>query len=174
MKTEYWTLGKADEDGLTFITQLVDDDGNLIAGYPNIKKFYKAKQITKEEYDAYQAQLANDEPNVSTIGGLLSAKGQAYQAKQRDTDFNSRREQVRNAVEFTIKWAKKWDVTDYEEIYDKLEQKLKKAPPVVIKDYATRVMDALKDEETPLSFAAPTKEHIARAMKMHSTKGAAQ
>lgn len=54
----YYTTGSADEKmGLTPYTVLVDDTGKVLNGNANYRKGYKFREITKEEYDAYEGTL---------------------------------------------------------------------------------------------------------------------
>lgn len=71
MITEYWSLGSMDEaEGLTTMLRTLDDDGNIVCGYSNPASFYKAKPITKDEYDAI-----NEWTGKRGFFGIVSATG---------------------------------------------------------------------------------------------------
>ena len=83
--TRYFSLGSESEaEGLTFIKNIYNQDGDLVAGIPNPEKLYNAKEITEEEYLSFVKQTS--EQGRKGIFGLVNKTGKAAAQKQKDND----------------------------------------------------------------------------------------
>ena len=64
------------KEGMTFTRNVVDKEGNLISGLPNPEKvLFKCEEITKEEWEEYQKQIADPSVPKGLAGGILNEKG---------------------------------------------------------------------------------------------------
>lgn len=101
MITKYYSCGsESEKEGLTLATATFDDDGNLIAGF---SKLYKQKEITKKEYDAYQARLDDPaQPKGVPARGLLNAEGvaalKAWEEKMKQAQIAKNEEKIALSV----------------------------------------------------------------------------
>lgn len=72
--TRYFSLGSESEpEGLTFAINVYDQQGNFVAGIPNVDKLYKSKEITQEEYFEHIKKVQNQD----TMGyfGIVNSEG---------------------------------------------------------------------------------------------------
>ena len=74
-----WDL-RPEKEGLTIGANYEEEASGIFIGTPKDKPWYKQKEITKEEYDAYAARLADpNEPRG--FYGLVNEKGKAAAEK---------------------------------------------------------------------------------------------
>ena len=110
MITKYYSCGsESEKEGLTLATATFDDDGNLIAGF---SKLYKQKEITKEEYDAYQARLDDPtQPKGVPAHGLLNAEGvaalKAWEEQEKQRVYQKEIQQNESKIALTVRKIKK-------------------------------------------------------------------
>lgn len=81
MGIKYYSFGsESEKEGLTIGANYEEEASGIFIGTPKGKPWYKQKEITKEEYDAYAARLANPrEPRG--FYGLVNDKGKAAAMK---------------------------------------------------------------------------------------------
>jgi len=72
--TRYFSLGSESEaEGLTFIINVYDQQGNFVAGVPNVDQLYKSKEITETEYLNHLKKLQNNDNKG--LFGIVNAEG---------------------------------------------------------------------------------------------------
>lgn len=81
MGIKYYSFGsESEKEGLTIGANYEEEASGIFIGTPKDKPWYKQKEITKEEYDAYAARLADpNEPRG--FYGLVNEKGKAAAEK---------------------------------------------------------------------------------------------
>lgn len=81
MGIKYYSFGsESEKEGLTIGANYEEEASGVFIGTPKDKPWYKQKEITKEEYDAYAARLADpNEPRG--FYGLVNEKGKAAAEK---------------------------------------------------------------------------------------------
>lgn len=81
MGIKYYSFGsESEKEGLTIGANYEEETSGIFIGTPKDKPWYKQKEITKEEYDAYAARLADpNEPRG--FYGLVNEKGKAAAEK---------------------------------------------------------------------------------------------
>lgn len=81
MGIKYYSFGsESEKEGLTIGANYEEEASGIFIGTPKDKPWYKQKEITREEYDAYAARLADpNEPRG--FYGLVNEKGKAAAEK---------------------------------------------------------------------------------------------
>lgn len=72
--TRYFSFGSESEpEGLTFVTNVYDQQGNFVAGIPNVDQLYKFKEITQEEYFEHMKKVQNQD--AMGYFGIVNSEG---------------------------------------------------------------------------------------------------
>ena len=81
MGIKYYSFGsESEKEGLTIGANYEEETSGIFIGVPKDNPWYKQKEITREEYDAYAARLADpNEPRG--FYGLVNEKGKAAAEK---------------------------------------------------------------------------------------------
>lgn len=81
MGIKYYSFGsESEKEGLTIGANYEEEASGIFIGTPKDKPWYKQKEITKEEYDAYAARM-NDPNEPRGFYGLVNEKGKAAAEK---------------------------------------------------------------------------------------------
>lgn len=104
---EYWTQGSRDDvEGLTTSVVQLDAEGNIIAAYGDPATQYKARKITKSEYDSLQNEMANA-TSLGLGGGLISPEIQKKNRDEATSNAKKRVEKLRGLLNRTASKVEK-------------------------------------------------------------------